>query len=81
MALQSVLTRDKLQKSERVELLFAQERLVTRTDGSLPWCCLPHIPIQVCYDGPRERCAPLVPAIVSQQGGKPDEREHGTIRQ
>jgi hypothetical protein len=34
-------------------LRFAQERLVTRTDGSLPWCCLPHIPSQVCYDGPR----------------------------
>ena len=32
---------------------YAQERLVTRTDGSLPWCCLPHIPSQVCYDGPR----------------------------
>ena len=32
---------------------IAQQRLVTRTDGSLPWCCLPHIPSQVCYDGPR----------------------------
>jgi hypothetical protein len=58
----------------------AIERLVTRTDGSLPWCCLPHVPSQVCYDGPRERCAQLVHAIVSQQGGKPDDREHGTIR-
>ena len=41
---------------------FVQERLVIRTDGALPWCCLPHVLSQVYYDGPRERCAPRLPA-------------------
>jgi hypothetical protein len=29
----------------------------------------------------RERCAQRLHAIVSQQGAKPDDREHGKIRQ
>jgi choline dehydrogenase-like flavoprotein len=29
----------------------------------------------------RERCATRLHAIVSQQGGKPDDREHDKIRQ